>query len=108
MLEHPNLEGYYITTDGKVFSDWSTNPNRIRTDKLKQLKTYSQNNGYQRLVICGTNYLLHRLVLETYRPSNDPSLVVNHIDRDRTNNHLNNLEWVTQKQNIEHLSLIHI
>lgn len=46
---------------------------------------------------------VHRLVLETFNPNeNMDDLVVNHIDFNKLNNNIENLEWCTQKQNIRH------
>lgn len=44
---------------------------------------------------------VHRLVLSTFKNQED-ELQVNHIDGDKTNNKLDNLEWVTCSQNIKH------
>lgn len=46
---------------------------------------------------------LHRLIIQTFLPKeNSENLVVNHIDGNRYNNRLENLEWCTQKENIQH------
>ena len=45
---------------------------------------------------------IHRLVLETFKPTNIPKLETNHIDGDKYNNRLDNLEWVTSKENKAH------
>ena len=48
-------------------------------------------------------YSVHRLVMETFRPISNPNeMQVNHIDGDRNNNSLSNLEWVTVKENVKH------
>lgn len=46
-------------------------------------------------------FKVHRLVLSTFG-NYEEGLQVNHIDGDKTNNHLDNLEWVTCSQNIKH------
>ncbi len=45
---------------------------------------------------------IHRLVMETFLPVEDKTLVVNHKDGNKTNNTLSNLEWVTSKTNTKH------
>lgn len=52
-----------------------------------------------------TNKLIHRLVMETFIPYDLrelPYLEVNHIDGNKTNNNLKNLEWVTRQENLQH------
>jgi len=48
-----------------------------------------------------TRRLVHRLVLSAFK-GDEKSLQVNHIDGNKSNNNLSNLEWVTQSQNIIH------
>jgi hypothetical protein len=44
---------------------------------------------------------VHRIVAEAWHgPPPSPKHVVDHIDSDKTNNHPNNLEWVTQSENL--------
>lgn len=50
----------------------------------------------------GTMKRVHRLVLETFKPTENTDYEVNHLDRNRTNNNLNNLEWCSNKQNISY------
>lgn len=46
--------------------------------------------------------LVHRLVAMTFIPNPDKKLQVNHIDGNVHNNHINNLEWVTNAENTKH------
>ena len=49
------------------------------------------------------SYRVHRLVLSTFNPiENMENLDCNHLDEDKTNNHLSNLEWTTHKENCNH------
>ena len=60
--------------------------------------------GYVRVKIKGPEgwkkKLVHRLVLETFNPS--AGLEVNHINGDKSNNCLTNLEWVSRSGNVRH------
>lgn len=65
--------------------------------------------GYMKTTLRGKNgkvktELVHRLVLLTFAgPSEDPERTqVNHIDENKANNRLDNLEWVTAKENCNH------
>lgn len=93
-------EGYYqISNFGRVksFKKWN-NKNQSRI-----LKGYSK-NGYP-VVSLNTNprkeYYVHRLVAKCFL-GDHRNMEVNHKDGDRTNNALDNLEWVTHSGNIIH------
>lgn len=81
---------YKITKSGRVWSDKSK----------RYLKIYVC-NGYESISL-GTDrkwYAVHRLVAETFIPNPENKPYVNHINCDRTDNRVENLEWVTQKEN---------
>lgn len=49
-----------------------------------------------------TNFAVHRIVLNAFTPHEDKSLEVNHKNYDRTDNRLENLEWVSSSENKKH------
>lgn len=72
----------------------------------KLTPTPNRDNGYLRvnLVTDGKDkrYYIHRLVATTFIPNPDNKPQVNHIDGDKTNNSVSNLEWVTISENHIH------
>lgn len=56
--------------------------------------------GYMQVSIHGKILKAHRLIAQVFVPGEAPDLIVDHIDRDRTNNVPENLRWVTQKENV--------
>lgn len=68
----------------------------------KILKT-SNSHGYRSIVLRKNGkswtYSVHRLVGKTFVPNPENKPCINHKDENRKNNHADNLEWVTQKEN---------
>lgn len=61
------------------------------------------NNGKQKCV------LVHRVLAQAYIPNDNPSRTyIDHIDRCKTNNNLNNLRWVTNQENMMNMNYKHI
>lgn len=68
-----------------------------------ELKPWIINSGYKQVTVTEGNILVHRLVAKLFIPNNNPNLnVVNRIDNNRLNNHVNNLEWVDYRGNTLH------
>lgn len=61
-------------------------------------------NGYVSIQIAGKNFSMHRLVLASFGvvPPSKEHKYGNHRDRNPSNNRLENLEWVTHADNIQH------
>lgn len=74
--------------------------------KLPRSGTITRGNlthdGYREVVVDGGHYKLHRLVALAFLPKDEDRPIVNHIDSDRQNNALSNLEWVSHKENTQH------
>lgn len=70
------------------------------------LKTSTDNKGYHRLrmTIKRKRYAfkIHRLVAEAFIPNPENKPQVNHIDGNKSNNKVSNLEWVTNIENAHH------
>ena len=94
MKDIKNYEGIYgITSCGKVWS--------YRNEKF--LKPVDDCKGYLFVRLCKDgkvkNYKIHRLVAEAYLPNPENLPQVDHIDENKTHNYLNNLQWITNKDN---------
>jgi len=90
-------ELYEISSDGRVKSYVNTNPRILKNNV---------NNGYERVGlhkdgVCNL-FAIHRLMANAFVPNVEEKPHINHIDGDRCNNALNNLEWVTPKENLHH------
>ena len=77
---------------------------RVRNLKGKILKTYIQNCGYEQIKVAfnKTHKQIHRLVAEAFIANPENKKYVNHIDGNKLNNSVNNLEWCTNSENILH------
>ena len=91
-MEIQNYPNYLIYPDGRVWSQ-----------KRKRYLLYDTSSGYHRVSISNNStlkrFLVHRLVAIHYIPNPHDYPQVDHIDRDKTNNDVSNLRWVTPLQN---------
>lgn len=89
--EHPLYKGYYCTAEGSVFNG------------EKNLKGTKSTTGYWQHYIKGKTILTHRFVYECVTKSllmTDE--IINHLDHNKVNNHIDNLEKTDQKGNVHH------
>lgn len=97
---------YSVSSSGGVRSNWSDRPDRnflhrIRYEKICQLKAWVHTTGYWRVSLGRNNpKYVHRLMALAFLPNPDDLTQVDHIDGNRLNLALENLRWVSAKQNI--------
>lgn len=93
----PDFPEYKVTKDGQVIGK-----------RGKPMKGHVDRCGYREVMLSyyphyQKQILVHRLVLKTFNPiENMEELDVNHIDGNKLNNSLDNLEWCTRSENIKH------
>lgn len=90
-------EKYLITEEGEVYS----------TYRDRYLKKYAAQCGYYMINIklygeATRPHYIHRLVAETFIPKIEGKTFVNHKDGNKLNNSVENLEWCTNQENLDH------
>ena len=88
-----SLENYCVNEDGLI----------LNTRTRGMVRPSINKKGY--LQVCLTNkntYSIHRLVALTFIENKENKTEVNHIDGNKLNNHISNLEWNTTQENLEH------
>ena len=95
LKEIPDTEGlYYASDDGRIF----------KTDGRMLSKSNSHGYDVVRLTINKKRYvrLVHRLIALTFIYNENNHKEVNHVDGNKKNNAVSNLEWCTRQHNIRH------
>ena len=99
--EVDGFRGYFVSNLGRIKSHRQCKDGLILKQRLDR-------KGYCAVMMSDDsckkhNMKVHRIVLKTFNPvDNMDSLEVNHKDEDKTNNRLENLEWVTHLENVRH------
>jgi hypothetical protein len=109
---YEEYKGYKVFENGDVASykamksDGSSFHHYISDDPQRILKSCSDGSkGYLRVDLQGKRRKttsVHRLVTLAFIPNPDNKPQVNHIEANKENNHVNNLEWVTGLENHHH------
>jgi len=109
MEKWKNITGYnnyYVSTEGRVKSkndkgNWG-NERILKIIERKSgycvVNLYSYSDGNKKMKQCR----VHKLVAKAFIPNPKNKPLINHIDGDKTNNSVNNLEWVTHSENMNH------
>lgn len=94
------FESYSVDMLGNVYNRYG-----------KRLRQEVSSNGYLRVSLSSKKHkhkklLVHRIVAEAFIPNPENKAQVNHKDEKRTNNRVDNLEWVTPIENLNYSNVI--
>lgn len=93
--EVAGCSGYSVTDTGKIISHLSWED--------RELVPVDNGQGYLRVQLRGIGKkLVHRLVAEAFLPNPNGKEQVNHLDGNKSNNRVDNLEWATHQENMAH------
>lgn len=111
-LESTNT--YYVSTEGNLYRQMKNLPRQSQLDRegctlfkhngvwLNPIKGFKDPKGYLRVDIDDKTYAIHRLVGLTFIPVVEGKPQINHKDGIKTNNKVDNLEWVNNQENVIH------
>jgi len=88
-----DFDNYFIDENGNVYKKINGN---IKKDGYKRI-VLTDKNGFKK------DLAVHRIVCQTFLDNPLNKEQVNHIDFNKLNNSLTNLEWVTRHENLQHL-----
>ena len=97
-LQLKKFPNYYVTDTGGVYSRFDKYNGRFK--KLKP--GLDKKTGYLKVSLYGATQKVHRLVAETFIPNPENKPCVNHLDGNKLNNNVSNLEWCSYSENSLH------
>ena len=102
----PEFDHYYMNKETQQLI--STRPGRnCFAGQIKELKPTINQNGYYHYTLKTSdgkslNRNHHRIFMELFVPNPEGLYAINHIDGNKTNNSIENLEWCTRSENSQH------
>lgn len=105
LVQIKDFPEYFVSDEGEVYSK-KYHYRRNKDCHLIKLQPIAQKNGYFAVGLWKnkTPYIrtIHRLVAEAFIDNPENKVCVNHIDGNKHNNHVSNLEWNTYSENNFH------
>lgn len=99
-------EGYFCDQSGVVYSNRRKGRHLDKFGPLKPITMRRRKDGYLQVHFRGDSPreapLVHQVVIQTWGEPQRLGHVINHKNGKKDDNRIENLEWVTQKQNIRH------
>lgn len=89
-MRYKKIDTVIVLENGKVY--------RESKDRCRLIKGTLRSNGYLQLTIKNKTIKVHRLVIEAFKGKSD--LTVDHIDGNKLNNSLDNLQYLTREENL--------
>ena len=107
---------YILSYSGEIWKDVEGYESLYQISNFGRIRKFSKNrililsvwdsDGYNSITLSKDNsplsFLVHRLVAQAFIPNPENKPQVNHIDGNKKNNHVENLEWVTASENMQH------